>query len=247
MNDENTSVAQEMSDKDLRKQEQAKRDRRAARKANLKPIMKLVGIGLVIIAVIGVLIWIGERQDSADQPSAVTGEVTDIDHVRGPEDAPVTVIEYADFQCPTCAAFAPVMDRLADEYPNEMRLVLRYFPLKSIHPNAMASAEAVEAAALQNKFWEMHDLMFDKQDEWETLSNPEAKFEEYAQSLDLDVDKFKSDMNSKSVRDRVDADFDSAMTTGLSGTPSFFVNGELLEDTPQGYEAFKAIIESKLN
>ena len=238
---------EQISDKDLRKQEQAARDRRAARKEKMKPVLKLLGIVVAVAAVLGGLIWLGEMQDGTDQPSPLTGEVTDLDHVQGPDDARVTVIEYADFQCPTCAAFAPVMERLVDEYPDDLRLVVRHFPLKSIHPNATLAAEAAEAASLQDKFWEMHDILFERQSEWRDLGNPRDTFEGYAQEIGLDVERFKTDINSKAVKDRVDADYDSATGIGLSGTPSFFVNGEALEDTPQGYEAFKALIEDELN
>lgn len=243
---DNQATSTENSDKQARKQEQASRDRKAARKEKLKPLLKLAGISLGVLVFLGGLIYLGELQDSPSQPSPLSSQVTSVDHAQGPETAAVTLVEYADFQCPTCAAFAPVLERLVEEYPDDLRFVYRFFPLQSIHPNATIAAEAAEAAGLQGKFWEMHDLLFDRQSEWNSVNNPKDLFTDYAQTLGLNTEQFKNDLGSQVVKDRVQADLQSATSANLSGTPTFFVNGRQLKDTPRGFEALKAIVEAEL-
>ncbi len=234
-------------DREAHKAEQAKNDRRRARKEKLMPLLRLFGIAAVIIAVIGGLIWIGETQDgSTPQPSPISGEVTEVDHVKGPETARLTLIEYADFQCPTCAAYAPVLEQLVAAYPEDLRIVYRYFPLQSIHPNATIASQAAEAADMQGKFWEFHDLLFANQDDWSRLANPRDTFAAYAQELGLDVEKFKTDMDDKAAKNRVSADYRSGTMAGVGGTPTFYLNGEALEENPRGFDAFKAVLDAKL-
>lgn len=229
-----------------KKQKQANNDRRAARRQKLLPLMRLGGIGIIIIAVIGGLVWVGEMQDkSVAQPSPISGDVTAVDHTMGPETAAVTVIEYADFQCPTCATYAPVLEQLQRDYSDNLKIVYRYFPLQTIHPNATLSAQAAEAAGIQGKFWEYHDLLFSRQSDWSNEKNPTEKFTNYAQELGLNLDQFKTDLDSKDTKNRVNADYRSGLSAGVQGTPSFFMNGAPMEN-PRGYEAFKAAIDAEL-
>lgn len=207
----------------------------------------MAGIGLAIVAVIGGLIWIGESQDTGvDQPSPISNEITAVDHVKGSETAQLTLIEYGDFQCPTCKAYAPVVSELLTQHPDDLRVVYRHFPLQSIHPNANIAAQATEAAAIQGKFWEMHDLLFERQNDWSRLTNPRDNFATYAQELGLNVDQFRTDMDSKEVKSRVNADYRSGMSASVQGTPTFFLNGEPLDENPRGFEAFDALINEKL-
>jgi protein-disulfide isomerase len=231
--------------REARRAEQSRKDRQRAQREKLMPLLRLAGIGLAVIAVIGGLIWLGESQDGADQPLPIDGQVSEADHVQGPADAKLTLIEYADFQCPTCAAYAPVLEQLLAEYPDDLRLVYRYFPLKTIHPNATIASQAAEAAHLQGKFWEMHDILFNRQSEWSRLSSPRKTFIDYAEELGLDTARFETDMNSKAVKDRVDADFENATAAGLSGTPTFYLNGVALEN-PRGLEGFQEVLDAKL-
>lgn len=245
MENMNTAPVQP-SDRDLRKAEQAKRDRAEARKAKLMPMLRLGGIVLAIVVTLGVLVWIGEKQDGGvTQPSPISGEITNVDHTKGSETAQITLIEYADFQCPTCAAYTPVLEQLLATYPEDIRVVYRYFPLQTIHPNATIAAQAAEAAAKQGKFWEMHEKLFDTQADWNRLANPRDTFTDYAEELGLDTEQFKNDMDSKEVKNRVQADYRSGVAAGVSGTPTFYLNGEFLEN-PRGFDAFKDVIEAKL-
>ncbi len=164
------------------------------------------------------------------------------DWVKGKQSAPVTVIEYSDFQCPACAAYYPLLKDLAAAYPEDVRVVYRHFPLLSIHANARLAAEAAEAAGEQGKFWEMHDLLFDRQSEWSEQRNASASFIAYAKQLGLDEKRFESDMKSDRVRSRVSDSLAGADQLGLRGTPSFFLNGAPLKN-PSSLEEFRKAVE----
>ncbi|MEU6289636.1 Na+/H+ antiporter NhaA [Streptomyces sp. NPDC046988] len=141
------------------------------------------------------------------------------DHVRGPADAAVTLVEYGDFECPYCGqAEGVVRDLLGSE--TDVRYVWRHLPLTDVHPNAQAAAEASEAAARQGRFWDMHDLLMDRQDEL-----GERDLLRYARELGLDMEVFREDLARRRGARRVAEDVDSADLSGVSGTPTFFVNG----------------------
>ena len=156
-------------------------------------------------------------------------DVSEIDHVRGESSSPaVTLVEYSDFQCPACASFEPLLQDISTTYGSDVRLVYRHFPLYTLHPNAEAAAFASEAAALQGKFWEMHDLLFDRQDDWENLAAPTDMFAAYADLLGLNVEQFKSDLVSDVVRDRVKVDVNSGNAANISATPTLYLNGNVI-------------------
>ncbi len=154
--------------------------------------------------------------------------VSDVDHVKGGEHATVTLVEYSDFQCPACKAFLPVVDEVLATYGDQVQFVYRHFPLYTIHPHAEAAAIASEAAAQQGKFWEMHDLLFDRQSDWESLANPQELFVAYAELLALDVEKFRADLSSDATRDRVRSDVNAGNAANISATPTFYLNGTAL-------------------
>jgi protein-disulfide isomerase len=141
------------------------------------------------------------------------------DHVRGPIDAPVTVVEYGDFECPYCGQAEPVVRELLRDF-GDVRYVWRHLPLNDVHPRAQLAAEAAEAAAHQGAFWEMHDLLLDNQD----ALRP-SDLVVHAEQLDLDVERFTNNLREHAGAARVAEDVDSADLSGVSGTPSFFVNG----------------------
>jgi Na+/H+ antiporter NhaA len=141
------------------------------------------------------------------------------DHIRGPEDAPVTVLEYGDFECPYCGQAEPVLRELLSEF-GDVRYVWRHLPLNDVHPAAQLAAEASEAAAEQDAFWEMHDLLLGRQD---NLKLPDLL--RYAGELGLDVERFEEDLRTRAGAPRIAIDVDSADLSGVSGTPTFFING----------------------
>lgn len=144
------------------------------------------------------------------------------DHVRGPETARVTLVEYGDYQCPYCEnAFSAVKfveSRLADQ----MRFAFRHFPLTQIHPMAEQAAEAAEAAGAQGKFWEMHDMLFEHQEALDLHS-----LRRYASALHLDIVRFDADIESHRHLGKISADYQSGIDSGVEGTPTFFINGEM--------------------
>ncbi|MGB3716225.1 MAG: Na+/H+ antiporter NhaA [Candidatus Promineifilaceae bacterium] len=158
--------------------------------------------------------------DAAATKSILTLPVTDLDHIQGPFDAPVTLLEYGDYQCPHCRLVSYNIKDLQERLGDRMRYVYRHLPISSIHPDANFSAEAAEAAGAQGKFWEMHDLLY----EHEELDKSHVI--EYAEELGLDMDRFCSDIDDHVHSDRVRDDFRSGIRSGVNGTPTFFLNGE---------------------
>jgi protein-disulfide isomerase len=150
--------------------------------------------------------------------------VNENDHVLGPPDAPVTLVEYGDFQCPYCRAAHFYMKNVLATMGDEMRFVFRHMPLTQVHPIAELAAEASEAAGAQGKFWPMHDAIYENQD----LLSP-LLLVELAQRLGLDMERFTEDLKTHRFRDKVKQDFMSAVRSGAAGTPTFFINGERYE------------------
>lgn len=142
------------------------------------------------------------------------------DHVRGRNDAPVTIVEYADFECPYCGQAEPAIRELLALEGDELRYVFRHLPLREVHPLAQLAAEAAEAAGAQGRFWEMHDLLFSHQQELRP-----GDIRRYAAELELDMERFEREMRDRTYQKRVSGDVASADASGVSGTPSFFVNG----------------------
>lgn len=201
--------------------------------------------GLAILGMLYGLAKLGTQTTPSSTAGTTLSETSMAsDHVRGSATAPVTIVEYSDFQCPACASYEPMVQRLIKENPDKVRLIYRHYPLRSIHPNAQAASEAAEAAAKQGKFWEMHDVLFNTQTDWARKSNPEELFSEYARSLGLNLEQFKTDSESKEVRAKIDADYTSGTRSGVQGTPTFFVNGRQIT-SPRTYEEFKAVVDQQ--
>ncbi len=205
-----------------------------------------LSLGLLVLGMVGMLFGLAKLANrTSATPEDLTLPVTAQEHFQGKADAPVTLVEYSDFQCPACRSFEPTLKRLLTEYDEEVKLVYRHFPLRSIHPNAQKAAEASEAAGLQGKFWEYHGVLFNTQDTWAKEGNPEALFVEYAKSLGLNEEQFKKDLQSDTVKNKVNNDAKSGEDAHLSGTPSFFLNGKFFP-LPNSYEALSAAIVEQL-
>jgi Na+/H+ antiporter NhaA len=165
----------------------------------------------------------------ARQLSGTAEEILDLaedvdperDHIRGPEDAPVTLVEYGDYECPYCGQAEVAVRELLQTFGDDLRYVWRHLPLNDVHPNAQRAAEAAEAAGAQGAFWEMHDRLLDNQDEL----TPRA-LGRYAEELGLDVQRFFQDMHHHKHAERITEDVASADASGVAGTPSFFINGK---------------------
>lgn len=171
--------------------------------------------------------------------------VNDSDHIKGNKDGAVTVVEYSDFQCPSCRAAMPLVKQLEKELGDKVAIVYRHYPLSAIHANAQLAAQAAEAAHIQGKFWEMHDELFNSQDSWSKTKNPTDLFVKMAEKLKLDKNQFKTDLVSEVVKLRVDKDYASGSASGVRGTPTFYINGQQITN-PGTYATLKSAVESKL-
>ncbi len=197
-------------------------------------------IGIAVLAGFFYLIFVGGSAPALNPPLQ-EGVVHSLDHVKGNASSTVVVVEYSDFQCPACKAYYPIVREIISQYGDKIAFVYRHFPLVTIHVNAEFAARAAEAAGKQGKFWEMHDLLFEKQDEWAQAADPITYFESYASLIGISVDQFKADFVSREVRDLIKAERLHGLQIGLQGTPTFFVNGVQIQN-PKSFEEFKDII-----
>lgn len=170
----------------------------------------------------------------------LTPSVSARDHAQGPAGAPLTLVEYGDYQCPYCGAAYPVVKQLQKALGKKLCFVFRNFPLTQMHPYALVAAEAAEAAALQGKFWEMHDLIYERQAILETDILPR-----WAQEAGLDLAKFEAAIRQKDVAKRIKDDRASGIRSGVNGTPTFFINGAR-HDGPPDYNSLGAALEQEL-
>jgi len=189
-----------------------------------------------IIAVVAALViayFVSNNETPIDPASFADLEVfEDQTHIKGNPDVEFVLVEYSDLECPACKNTAPILDTLTETFADQLAIEYRHFPLTTIHPNALEAARATEAAAVQGKFWEMHDKLFETQgvaSEWTQSFNPEKYFIEYAEELGLNVDRFRFDLESDEIADRVRADIDAGKDAGVTGTPGFTLNGEIVD------------------
>ncbi len=170
----------------------------------------------------------------------LTRPVSDRDHMRGPDDARVTLVEYGDFECPYCHDVQPIVAQLRSRFGDRLRYVFRHFPITTMHPSAQMAAEAAEAAAAQDRFWQMHDLLFKHQGAF-----AKEHLVQYASDLGLDVDRFRRELDEHVYADRVRQDFVSGVRSGANGTPTFFLN-EVRYDGAWDLDSLIAEIEKPL-
>lgn len=210
--------------------------------AGSKRYLPIVIIAAVLVAAIAVF-WVmlrsssdGARKATLDQPLSPSATRTDPrprtlqpgaqpPHERGLASAPATIEEFGDFQCPPCASLHPELKKIEAEYGPRLRVVFRHLPLQQIHKNAAAAAQAAEAAGRQGRFWQMHDMLYEKQKAWESATDVRPLLASYARDLGLDVERFTNDLNSGEVNNRIRADLLRADSLGVTGTPTLFLNG----------------------
>lgn len=198
--------------------------------------VKWIVFAVVVIGVFAGIIWINK---SNNQTSDFTGDATHIinaapiaDHVLGPKTQKVTFIEYGDYECPGCGHMYQTVHDITDKYSDKVTFIFRNFPLTSIHANALAAATAAEAAGLQGKYFEMHDMLYSNQDAWSTASVGDRTqiFQNYAQQIGLDVNKYKSDLTSKDITDKINRDISTGKNTfTINETPTFILDGKKVD------------------
>lgn len=213
-------------------------------------------IGIILIGFAGVIFVNNQNKDTTTVPAT--------EHVQGPADSKVKLVEYGDYECPACSEFYDVVHEVQKNYASKIQFQFRNLPLTSIHQNAFVAARAAEAADLQGKFWEMHDLLYQNQDPtgksgWVVSQDAlNDYFVQYAEQLKLDIEKFKTDFASTTVNGRINADIAAFKETGeQQATPTFFLNGkkvdnsELLEQNSTGqavpsYDKFSALLDKAI-
>ena len=206
---------------------------------------------VVVIAIVGVFVVNqvrgGDEPASAEVSRAIADGaiVRDDSHVLGEEgSSDVTFVEFLDFECEACGAAYPIVEDLREKYAGEVTFVIRYFPLPG-HVNSCAAARAVESAARQGELEAMYSKMYETQAEWGESQEPKDElFRTYAEDLGLDMDQYDADVASEDVADRVARDVADGESLGVSGTPTFFVDGELFQ--PRTVEDFTAVIDEAL-
>lgn len=232
--------------------------------------MKRILPFLIILVVLGVALGAGwyltrSAKDSAQSPNAVSinnsapasptpvAKVTNSadpgaqpPHAIGPENAPAVLEEFGDFECPPCGLLHPVLKTMEKEFGPRLRVVFREFPLVPTHPHALAAARSAEAAGLQGKFWEMHDLLFENQRTWHEQFDARPTFEGYAQKLGLDMERFRRDVSSQVVEQRIFLDGKRAHGLGVKGTPTVFLNGREVPFESLAPEKLRVLINVEL-
>ena len=212
------------------------------------PFVIVLGVALTTLGS-GTLLYRAKRQQLKNIPeseSVLAKTNTDSAHIRGNPDAPVTLEEFGDFQCPPCGKFSEFVEELLKEYNPRLRLVFRNFPLSG-HEHAREAALAAEAAGLQGKFWEMHDTLYREQDTWTKAPNVRELFESYAGTIGLNVDQFKKDVDGDKARERVDSDRALADFLGVKATPTLFINNRPVDPKDKNPEGVRAAINAALN
>lgn len=218
----------------------------------------LIVIGIIIAAVAGVIMLGNPAESPGNNDSASVLEVKENDHQKGAEapagitsgaeneetDSKVVLVEYGDFQCPACGSVFPLVNQAVSEYEEDVTFVFRHYPLTQIHPNAMVAHRAAEAASRQDKFFELHDELYINQQQWSGVEEPFEIIKGYADSIELDMEQFEQDYNDPSTLDQVNSDLQSGGQAGVSGTPTFFLNGEQIEF--RSYEAMQQAIEEAI-
>ncbi len=200
----------------------------------------ILSVAAIIVAAVAILVaFVNANQ--AD-PSTVMQKVAREDSHKVGEGR-VQVVEFGDFQCPACAQAHPDVQKLKEEFKDDITFIFRNFPLPG-HANAQPAAQAAEAAGEQGKFWEMHDRLFETQSGWSSLADPTSLFVQYAESLGLDKDAFVESVTSKANNARISQDQSDGYAVGVSGTPTFFINGK--QQSKFDYESLKSAIEAEL-
>lgn len=225
--------------------------RQEERKEIFKKIGIWVGIGLIAFAGLAALVFLADRSGGGSGSSStpvVNENVREVstteDMIVGNPDAKVAIIKYSDFQCPACASYNPVLNQVLNTYEDDVMIVYRNFPIRSIHQNAVIAAQAAYAAWKLDKFKEMKDELFNNQNSWSNIDNPEDEFVKYAVSIGLDEAEFTELMNSKEAEDFVIQGEAESISLGINSTPTFFIGKKQI--SARNFEDFQELIDAEL-
>lgn len=232
--------------KALRKEEWQEQLKKEERNKMLTKVGWIGGGIILVIAAFWAIVNFTGSSSPSEQLIPNMPPVTSKDLQTGDLKSKVTLTEYADFQCPACGLYHPVVKQLLKDFKGKIHFVYRTFPLTQVHQNAIASALTAVAAANQGEFWEMHDMLFEHQDAWNTVQNPQSVFDGYAQQLGLNRDQFHKDIADLKTKKFIMDEENAGLAIGVNSTPTFFLNGKQIT-TPQGYDAFKQVIQNAFN
>jgi NhaA family Na+:H+ antiporter len=219
----------------------------------MKRSLPLLIIAVVLVAAVAATWMLLRSQkpgNSANNASPIpVGEPPGAEppYVRGKANAPVTLEEFADFQCPSCGAYYPELKKIESEFGDRLRVIFRERPLVPPHEHALIAAQAAEAAGLQGRFWEMHDKLYENQTAWSDAKDLVPLFVDYAKQIGLDTDRFNKDLNGEAVASRIFQDGKRAHALNVTGTPTFFVNGKEARDDQWKPEGLRAMINQALS
>jgi protein-disulfide isomerase len=200
----------------------------------------------IVVAIVIVLIGIFVITNHNKGGGSTTSNAQPTHHVEGLDQDSVTLVEYGDYECPYCGQYYPIVKQVAAEYNQYITFQFRNLPLTQIHPNAFAGARAAEAASLQGKFWQMHDLLYDNQNSWVSSGTPETFFVQYAQQLGLNINTFKTDFAGDQVNNTINADVGAFGRTGAEeATPTFFLDGKQINPN-ESVSSFEQLINAEI-
>ncbi|MEI6480929.1 MAG: thioredoxin domain-containing protein [Candidatus Saccharibacteria bacterium] len=206
----------------------------------------LVILAVCVLGLVGIYVATSKKDVAAPSSNGSSSKSKLSNNVIGKNSKGVQLTEYGDFQCPACGAYHPIVKQVVEKYKNEIQFQFRNFPLQAIHQNARSGARAAEAAARQNKYWEMHDLLYEQQDSWKDSKSPNVIFEGYASQLGLNIAKFKTDFASTEINEMINADFAEGTRLGVDSTPSFFLQGKKITEAPRDVEGFSKLIDQAI-
>ena len=187
---------------------------------------------LICLAILGLIILTNKKDSGSNYAGDASKIITEgpiADHVFGSDKQKVILVEYGDYQCPGCENVYPILKEITDKYKDNLTFVFRNFPLTNAHPNALAAATAAEAAGMQGKYYEYHDMLYEKQDDWKGASGYDRGkfFETYAKQLGLDVNKFKNDLSSSDISTKIARDRSTGVKSfNVDSTPTLVLNGQ---------------------
>lgn len=207
----------------------------------------ILGIGIAtLVIVLGAVFFLDKGFSQTPDTSLADAKllVREDSWKIASDSAKVTVVEFADFECPACAAAHPIAQKIVEEYKGRINYVFRHFPLPQ-HQNGLKAALAAEAAGEQGRFWEMYDKLFVTQEEWSPIEDPRPNFLNYAKELGLDTDRFQTSVNANKFADKIQKDQNDGASLGVNSTPTFYVNGQKLSSF--AYNEFKTKIDTELN
>jgi len=243
-NEPNLTIKQE---REIKRQEKMIRKESGQSREVKNRIFLWLGVAAIIALVVFGMIKLvknSSQENGPDLPVTILESVNPSDWIRGNANASTTLIEYGDFECPACAVYYPYVKELERLFGTDVKFVFRNFPLIQ-HVNGRLSSRAAEAAGNQGKFWEMHDMIYENQKDWAGKGNAKNIFIGYATLLNLNIDEFKRDLESKETGEKIDEDIQSGNKYGVDGTPAFYLNNTRLQ--LRSFEEFKQVIQNEIN